>query len=143
MKYLQNFFKRHKSSAFTQEEIDEIEDILLTYLEGFSRRFKFYKIDTDEDIKPDNKLNYYYISTERPFHNVNKKLFEVRINIHSNCKISKILPEFQKRMISFGYNSIWINPKDLRSSGITHDIGLFSGDTYIISEYRIKISKIK
>jgi len=156
MKYLQKFLKNEKRIPFQQSEIDEIEDILLTYLESdditVNGRHRFVRINNSDEIKNsnrDSKLNSYYISTEHPYHDVNRNLYDLSINIWTNRPIDilKIINNFTKR-ISDKYICILLNSKHPRTLVITYG-GFYGKDNvydegdYIVTEYSLKITKIE
>jgi len=147
MKYLK-FFKKEKN-PFNQEEIDEVEDILLTYIEDDkitqNGRHRFNRVNNTNEIK-EGMINSYYISTENPYHNPNKKLNRIMINIYGPQvkELIDTMLKFKNRILLIGYKiSISNKPHSfsIKYGGYYGKDNKYMESYFSIGEYQIYITK--
>ena len=142
MRYLKGFFNK-KSNRFTQSEIDNIEDIFFTYLDD--NNYSYRRVNNIDSSHASVDINY-YISTDHPYHNPMKDLFELSINIYSFIpddneyrnkmnSILDIIRRFKDRLLSFGYKSVI---KDASAASYGSRI---TDSGRIICEYNMLITK--
>ena len=151
MRYLKSFFS--KKEPFTQEEIDEIEDILLAYLDDpIFKDYPFHRIPNDEGFyrfKQEGIINYYWISQYEnagipPFTKQKVDLNKILVSLHSprRDKCVDIIEKFKKRLIPYGYRcKIYLDVNATTGSDRLTDYETGNGSFKII-EQDIHITKI-
>ena len=141
MKYIKKFVDTisEKNRIITQEDIETIEDIFLSYFEGIDKKFPFTELKDGDNVMNKLKtegLNYYY------FTRMIKNKF--KIGIWSASPLTQlILPKMKERLHKFGFD-VYIDSftrSCFGESKFQDKDGRIIKSDHIVGEYKIIISK--